>query len=324
MSEVMNKKVLITGVNGFVGRHLVNELVKNSYEVYGLTRADDRAIEENYSVIVGDVLDSEGVYEVLKSLKPDVVVHLAAQAKPGYSFGHAKETLEVNVFGTLSILDSVKRLQEKGGEYRPRILAIGTSEEYGVVKQEELPLSEDARLAPTNPYAISKVACYHLVQEYVKTYGLDIVYAVPFSHIGPGQREGFLVSDVAKQIVEIERGEKEPVLTTGPLETERDYTDVRDMVRAYRMLIESGESGERYNLCSGGSVTVESVVEMLCGLAKVEIQHVIDESRRRPTELPILYGNHQKMTGLTGWQTEIALERTLADALEGWRSAKCL
>lgn len=315
------KKVLITGINGFVGHHLTLELGEYGYEVVGFTRGLDDRKTLAVPMYEGDILIADQVEEAIRKIRPDYIVHLAAQAKPGYSFGHAEETFEINVFGTLHLLDGVKRVQDNDTSYRPRILCIGTSEEYGEVTEAELPLREDALLRPTNPYAISKVACYHTVMQYVRTYGLDIVYAVPFSHIGPGQREGFLIPDVCAQIVAIERGEREPVLVTGPLVTKRDYSDVRDIVRGYRLLLEHGVGGERYNLCSGASIGVGEVVDKLISYADVTIEHQIDESRRRPTELMNLYGDFGKIKAL-GWGQEFGIERTLRDALVYQRGLK--
>ncbi|GIW59869.1 MAG: GDP-mannose 4,6-dehydratase [Patescibacteria group bacterium] len=313
------KRVLVTGANGFVGGHLCEELLRHGYEVVGFARASDNVGARAVEILEGDVLLQETVIEGVRRVKPNYIVHLAAQAKPGYSFGHAQETFEINVFGTLNVLEAVRQLREKDAEYNPRILCIGTSEEYGDVTKKDLPLREDAPLRPTNPYAISKVACYHSAMQYVRTYGMNILYAVPFSHIGPGQREGFLIPDVCKQIVEIERGEREPVLVTGPLLTKRDYTDVRDIVRAYRMLLEVGEIGERYNLGRGESVAVDGVVEILLEMSEVKISHVVDESRKRPTELMDLCASTEKIHTLCGWKSEIELRNTLRDALDGWR-----
>lgn len=313
------EKVFVTGINGFVGKHLAKELLDAGYSVVGYTRGNDTSAIPGVPLYEGDVLIADQIAEGIRKVQPGYIVHLAAQAKPGYSFRHAQETFGINVFGTLNLLDAVRRVQENDKEYNPRILLIGTSEEYGDVKESDLPLKEDARLNPTNPYAISKVACYHTAMQYVRTYGLDIVYAVPFSHIGPWQREGYLIPDVCKQIVEIERQEREPVLMTGPLVTKRDYSDVRDIVRGYRLLLEKGERGERYNLCRGESVEVGAVVDMLLEMSDVQISHVVDETRRRPTELMNLYGSTEKINALCGWRGEIELEKTLKDALDGWR-----
>ena len=313
------RKVFVTGINGFVGHHLTQELQDHGYEVVGFTREVDNHGALSVPMYEGDILIAEQVERALRRVRPEMIVHLAAQAKPGYSFVHARETFEINVFGTLYLLEAVKSLREKDQAFNPKILLIGTSEEYGDAREDEMPLVETTVLRPTNPYANSKVACYHLGMQYVRASGLDIVYAVPFSHIGPGQREGFLVPDVCKQIVEIERGERESVLVTGPLKVERDYSDVRDIVRGYRMLLEKGECGQRYNLCQGRSVGVDYVVDKLISFADVNIEHQVDESRRRPTELMKLYGSYEKINTLCGWKPEIELEKTLSDALDGWR-----
>lgn len=314
------KKILITGINGFVGPHLVRELQGKGYSVYGLSRTGKSELKNEVVILKGDLLDLKGLYATIGDLKPDAIFHLAAQSKPGYSFKEPQETFQSNVIGTINLFEVVRGMMNGVSEYRPRIVVAGSSEEYGLVSQEMLPLVEDAKFNPVNPYAISKVSQYYLSMMYVRAYNLDIVYPVMFSHVGPGQKEGFIIPDVCKQIVEIEQGKKEPILATGDLSVSRDYSDVRDFVKAYVLLLEKGETGQRYNICSGKPTKVAEIVDKLIGLSKTKIEHKVDPSKVRPAEMPILYGSPNKFQELTGWRTEISLDQTLADSLEWWRN----
>lgn len=314
------KKILITGINGFVGPYLVNELQKYDYSIFGLSREGKSDIKNDVVIVTGDLLDKVGIFKILTDVKPDIIFHLAAQSKPGYSFKEPQETFESNVIGTINLFECVRGLKNDLADYNPRVMMVGTSEEYGLVEKKDLPLVESSRFNPANPYAISKLSCYFLSMMYVRAYKFDLIYLVPFSHIGPGQKEGFIVPDVCKQIVEIEQGKKEPVLSTGNLSVYRDYTDVRDMVKAYVALIEKGVGGERYNLCSGKAVQIEELVEILLSFSRKKIEHMIDQTKVRPTDMPILYGTYDKMHQLTGWAPEIPLKQTLQDSLDWWRS----
>jgi GDP-4-dehydro-6-deoxy-D-mannose reductase len=313
-------KVLITGINGFVGPYLAVELQKGGHSIFGLSRTGDGELKNDVVIVQGDLLDKVGMFKLLADVKPDVIFHLAAQSKPGYSFKEPEETFDSNVKGTLNLLECIRGLKNQNGGYSPRIMMAGTSEEYGLVKKEDLPLKEDSPFNPINPYAISKLACYYLSMMYVRSYDFDLVYMVPFSHIGPGQKEGFIVPDVCKQIVEIERGKKEPVLATGNLSVFRDYTDVRDMVKGYALLMEKGLKGERHNLCSGHGVQIEEIVDKLLSYSTKQIKHTVDQNKIRPSEMPILYGDSSKIKNLCGWKAEIPLEQTLKDSLEWWRN----
>lgn len=313
------KKILITGINGFVGPHLVNELQKQDYSIYGLSRSGKSELKNDVVILKGDLLDLKELYRTIAEVKPDAIFHLAAQSKPGHSFKEPQETFQANVIGTINLFEVVRGLMNDDRGYMPRTIVAGSSEEYGLVTEDQLPLSEDAKFNPVNPYAISKVSQYYLAKMYVRAYGLDIVYAVLFSHVGPGQKEGFIIPDVCKQIVGIEEGKKEPVLLTGNLSVSRDYSDVRDFARAYGLLLENGKTGERYNICSGQATKVSEIVEKLIGMSKIKIEHTVDNSKIRPTEMPILYGNQEKFNKLTGWKTEISLDQTLSDSLEWWR-----
>jgi len=314
------KKILITGINGFVGPHLVHELQNRGLSVYGLSRTGKGELKNEVVILKGDLLDLKGLYATIDDLKPDAIFHLAAQSKPGYSFKEPQETFQSNVIGTTNLFEVIRGMMNSNTNYRPRIVVAGSSEEYGLVTEAQLPLVEDSRFNPVNPYAISKVSQYYLSMMYIRAFNLDIVYPVMFSHVGPGQKEGFIIPDVCKQIVEIEQGKKEPILATGDLSVSRDYSDVRDFVKAYVLLLEKGKTGERYNICSGKPTKVADIVDKLIALSKTKIEHTVDPSKVRPAEMPILYGTPHKFQELTGWKTEIELDQTLADSLEWWRN----
>lgn len=311
------KKVLITGSEGFVGQHLWRELESNGYEVYGTTlHSPETGLPKN--VFVCDIASTEQLSSVFTKIMPDAIFHLAGWSNPGSSFTNPQKTFEVNVIGTINLLESVRKIDN----FHPRILAIGSAAEFGVVAQESLPVTEKTVLNPNSPYGVSKVSSWFVCQQYVSSYKMDIVYATPFNHTGPGQLPGFIAPDVASQIALIEKGAKEPVIFTGDLSPKRDMLDVRDVVRAYRLLFEKGISGERYLISSGKSVPVVQVVDSLLSLSKTKITHQIDPTRMRPSDIPDQYGDYQKINQLTGWKPEIALEKTLQDLLDWYREKR--
>jgi len=310
------KTVLITGSEGFVGQHLWRELESNGYRVVG-TSLNQSAESKEHQVYTCNILEVDSIKKIIEEVKADVIFHLAAQAKTGLSFDQPQETIKINTLGTLNLLESVRA---QGDSYRPRIFIIGTAEEYGKASQENLPVTEGSAFQPLNPYAVSKLSNWYLSQIYVKSFGFDIIYPTPFNHTGPGQLPGFLAPDIASQIVEIEKTGTEGVLVTGNLDAARDITDVRDVVRAYRLLVDRGVSGERYVICSGQPIPVTNVVNKLISLSKVKINHTIDPNKIRPTDNPILYGSFEKLNQTTDWKPEIPLDKTLSDLLDWYRT----
>lgn len=309
------KKVLITGSEGFAGQHLWRELENNGYEVYGTTlHVPETGLPKN--VFVCDIESQEQLNSLITNIHPDVIVHLAGQPKPGLSFNIPQKTFQINTIGTINLLEAVRSIPD----YKPRILLVGTSEEHGVVATEKLPITEESPLNPINPYAISKLANWFLAKEYVQSFGFDIVYATPFTHTGPGQMPGFISPDIASQIVEIEKGTKEPVLYTGDLSSKRDISDVRDVVRAYRLLVEKGRPGERYIISMGKSLPISEIVGKLVSQSKVKIEMRLDPARTRPSDIPDLVGSHDKLTKATGWQPQISIDQTLKDLLDWYRT----
>ncbi len=309
-------KVLITGINGFVGVHLVAELQSKNWSVFGLSRDGDGELKNEVVLLKGDILDKDALYKTINEVKPDAIFHLAAQSKPFESFKKPEETINVNLIGTLHMLEIVESMHKKG--HSCRLMLVGSGEEYGSVVREKLPICEDTPLNPSNPYSISKAAGYFLARQYAKS-GLDVVYLSPFSHIGVGQGVGFLIPDVCKQIVDIEHGEKDPVVVTGDLSAEKDFCDVRDVVCGYLALLEKGDRGERYNICSGVSVRVGSLVEALLAKSHVKIEHKIDENRKRIGEVVVMRGDNAKIRKTTGWDCKIPIDTTLNDCLNWWR-----
>jgi|WetSurMetagenome_2_1015567.scaffolds.fasta_scaffold21372_3 GDP-4-dehydro-6-deoxy-D-mannose reductase len=307
------KKVLITGSEGFVGPHLWHELEGAGYEVYGTVL--NPAVGLRANVFPCDVTNLEETEKLIASLRPDAIFHLAGWSNPGSSFANPQKTIEINVVGTINLLESIRKISD----YHPRIIGIGSSAEFGTVPQDQLPVTENTPLNPNSPYGVSKVSAWYVYHQYFSSYQMDIVYAIPFNHTGPGQLPGFLAPDIASQIALIEKGEQKSVILTGDLSPKRDMLDVRDVVRAYRLLMEKGISGERYLISSGKSVAVSGVVETLLSLSKIKITHKIDPQKMRPSDIPDQYGNHQKITDTTGWNPTILLDKTLQDLLNWYR-----
>ena len=311
------KKVLITGSEGFVGQHLWKELESNGYEVFGTTlMAPVTGLANNVSVC--DIESPEQLSLLISKLLPDAIFHLAGWSNPGSSFASPQKAFTINAIGTINLLEAVRKIEN----YHPRIIAIGSSAEFGMVSSENLPVTEKSPLNPNSPYGVSKVAAWYICHQYFASYKTDIIYATPFNHTGPGQAPGFLAPDIASQIAQVEKGEKDPEIITGDLSTKRDLLDVRDVVRAYRLLLEKGLSGERYLISSGKSTPVAQVVDTLISLSKTKITHQIDSSKMRPSDIPDQYGDSSKLKELTSWQPEIPLEKTLQDLLDWYREKR--
>lgn len=315
------KKVLITGISGFVGKHLAQYfLSQDGYAVVGTCRSEAsiaslNELKDKVHLVNVDLMDAEKVADILNDEKPDYIVHLAAQASPSKSFSVPAETLTVNTVATLNILEGLRKHEMKS----TRLLLVSTGEMYGMVKPSDIPIDEDTPMRPISPYSVSKITQDYLAYQYFLAYHLDIVRVRPFNHIGPGQKEGFVVSDFAKQIVEIEHKKKDPVLSVGNLEGKRDFTDVRDIVKAYGLALEKGEAGEVYNLGSGVSRKISDMLQTLLDHSTEKVEIKTDPARFRPIDVPEIVCDYQKFHKLTGWKPEIAFEKTLQDILDYWR-----
>lgn len=292
-------RVLVTGSKGFVGQWLIRHLEANGDEAVGL----DAEV---------DITDPPAIAKAITGAAPEAICHLAAQASVGASWSDQAATYTVNTVGAVNVLAAAVAC-----DARPRVLLVSSSEVYGRIRPSDLPVREQAPFAPVSPYAASKAAAELAGIQAWLGQGLEVVRARPFNHTGPGQRTDFVVPALAMQVAEAVASGAD-ALYTGNLEPKRDITDVRDVVRAYRLLIERGEPGEAYNVCSGESVSIREVAERLLRIAGLDLPVVVDEDRVRPVEIPELRGDPSKLQAATGWRPEIGLDQTLADVVGYW------
>ena len=313
-------RVLITGITGFAGSHMAEHALSRGAEVFGASRGEGDAeniahLRDRVTVIRSDLRDEASVRSLIARSRPDCIVHLAAMSGVGASWHAPAETLANNILTQVNLLEALRPLATP-----PRFLCVGSSDEYGMVYEEELPIRETNPLRPLSPYAVSKVTQDLMGYQYFKSYGLPIVRARAFSHEGPRRREAFMTSNFARQIAEIEAGRRAPVVRVGNLKSRRDFSDVRDVVRGYWLLLERGEPGEVYNLCSGRSWSIQQVLDFLIGASAVKgIAVEVDPERLRPSDVMILEGDPSKIEKATGWKVEIPFERTLGELLDYWR-----
>lgn len=321
MSKPSKKKALITGITGFVGSHLAELLLSEGYEVWGTTRP--RSKTDNIDLIKyklhledADLLDSHSLYSIVSKIKPDYIFHLAAQSFVQSSWASPANTMELNIVGTVHLFEAVRRAQLNS------VIQIAcSSEEYGLVYKNELPIKETNPLRPQSPYAVSKVAMDYLGYQYFMSYGLKIIRTRGFNHTGPRRGEVFATSNFAKQIAEIEKGKKQPIIEVGNLDARRDWTDVRDIVRGYLLSVTKGEPGEVYNICAEKAVKVGDMLDILISMSTVKnkIKIKSDQTRMRPSDVPVLLGDCSKFRKVTGWKPEIPFEKTMEDLLNYWR-----
>lgn len=316
---VSKKRALITGITGFVGSHLAEFLLNEGIEVYGIHRwrSKDNNIEKirpDIKLQEADLLDAHSLYAIVEKVKPDYVFHLAAQSYVVSSWASPVNTLEINVIGSANLFEAVRN-----AKLNTPIQIACSSEEYGMVFPNEVPIKETNPLRPLSPYAVSKIAMDYLGYQYFKSYGLRIIRTRGFNHTGPRRGEVFAESTFAKQIAEIEKGKREPVVYVGNLDAKRDYTDVRDMVKGYYLAALKGEPGEVYNICSGKAWKIKEVLNYLLSLSRVKVTVKQDPKRMRPSDVPILIGDNSKFTKKTGWKPTISMEKTLTDLLDYWR-----
>ena len=311
-------RALVTGSAGFVGRHLITYLLQETdldiigsvYYKIPLPEVDSSRVRFEHI----DLQDETAVIDLMARWRPDFIFHLAGQSFVPYSWKNPWATFDQNVHIQLNIFRAMidARLES-------RILVIGSGDEYGVIEQEDLPIDEETPLRPISPYAVSKVAQEMLGWQYHHSHGIQAVRVRPFNHIGPGQREMFVASSFAKQVAEIEAGLKPPVLRHGNLDAHRDFTDVRDVVRAYWLLINQGQAGDVYNVGSGRAVSIKRMLNILLEMSRTPIRTEIDPERMRPSDIPVIVCDPSKLQRTTGWRADIPLEQTLADILDEWR-----
>jgi GDP-4-dehydro-6-deoxy-D-mannose reductase len=309
---------LITGVNGFAASHLIDLLLKNGEEVFGVSRdleknQKTKDLGKKIKTFSCDIRNFAQLEKVVAEINPERIYHLASISNPSEAAKAFKTAFETNALGTLNLFEAVK-----SNKISPRIISIGSSQEYGFVRQEEMPISEKVAITPVSPYGISKAYAGVLGQLFFYRDGLEIIHVRPFNHTGPGQAEKYVCSEFAKKIAEVELKE-DPRVEVGNLNIERDFMDVRDTVGAYHSLMNKGEPGKAYNVCSGKPVLIKEVLSILKKLAKREI-FVIEKSELfREGEQPKYYGNRDLISQQTGWEPRIPLKQTLNDLLEYWR-----
>lgn len=309
------KSVLITGATGFAGVHLV-ELLSKDYKIIALSH--DPAIKLSSSLNVsGDIRDQVTIDRLLKKHSPDYIIHLAAKTKDW--FDDPRASYDVNLVGTLNLYESVLR-QQRLKKYNPKILYISTSEIYGHTTSLSC-INEACVLRPANNYATSKAAADLMSFAYAKSQGLNIVIVRPFTHSGPGQQKGFFLTDMASQVAAIEKGKQQPVISVGNLKSVRDYSDVRDIVKAYKLILEAETvPGNVINVCSGVGMKVEDILKRLIKLSDVEVKVKVDKTRFRPVDVPVFIGDNSRLKKLTKWVPEYTLDQTIIDTLNYWRS----
>ena len=309
-------RIFITGATGFAGSHLVEELLAAGHYVCTLVHAATSHQElqqhENLTLIAGDLLDVGSLETAVAEAQPDMVYHLAGQAYPARSWQQPGLTLSVNSVGTANLLQAVVKYG------RPRVLIVTSAEIYGEIQREDLPITEQTPPAPNHPYGISKWMAGLLVPLYWQRYQLPVVEARPFNHIGPHQALGFVVPDFASQLAEIQKVQRVNQMMVGNLEAMRDFTDVRDVVRAYELLVEKGKPGESYLICSGQPVKIATILQKLIEIAGIEVVVENDPDRMRPSDTPCVYGSYDKLEAQTGWQPRFSLDESLRAILADW------
>lgn len=315
------KKVLITGASGFVGGYLAEHLLeKGDTDIYGTYLTQD---SKEHSPVNGkihflqvDLSSKQETHTLIERVRPDEVYHLAAMASVAASFKDPAGTFHANVDAELNVFESLR----EENLLETRVLITSSAEVYGYVTPQDLPVDENTPLRPANPYSVSKIAQDFLGFQYNLSYHIPIIRVRPFNHVGPRQATGYVVADFAKQVALIEKRQLEPVVKVGNLEAKRDFTDVRDMVKAYPLLVEKGQGGDIYNIGSGTSHKIQEILDILIASSTVKITIQTDPSKLRPSDIPEIVADSRKMQGITGWKPEISFEKTIKDTLDYWRS----
>ena len=309
-------KILLTGAGGFVGGHLIELLLAHGHELcsmgYGAPKG--LAAEKHREI---DILDKAAVKALVAEFEPEALVHLAAISNVPVCWQNPAKAISVNVCGMVNVLEAFGEVCP-GGTF----LSIGSSDAYGLAAKVGRPLVEDDVCLPQNPYAISKLCAEQLALQLGKRYGVKVIHTRSFNHFGPGQALGFVVSDFASQVAEIEAGEKLPVISVGDLSAARDFTYVSDVVAAYAALLENDVPAGVYNICSGKARKIQEVLEALLKLSTVQVEVRKDPARMRPSEVPFFVGNGQKLREATGWKPEVNFEEGLGKVLAYWRQKK--
>lgn len=308
------KNGLVIGAAGFVGKYLIDEMVTNGIKAYATKLPHETLVGLSAKVYNLDIMDKNAVTALLFEVRPDYIFHLAAQSSVGLAWKKPGLTVDVNIKGSLNVMDAVRELY-----YKPRVLLIGSGEEYGYIQPGETPITETNPIRPGNIYAATKVCQNMIGNIYSQAYDMELMMVRAFNHIGPGQAPMFVVSDFCKQVAEIEKGLREPVMKVGNLAAKRDFTDVRDVVKAYVKLVQKGIPGETYNVGSGNAREIRTILDLIISMSDAAIQVETDPNKLRPVDVPIIEADITKIRKLTGWEPEIPIEQTISEMLNYWR-----
>lgn len=303
----------MTGSNGFAGSHLVDNLLAEGHRVWGLSRNPSvPTLQPNFNVLQGDLLDLNRMKAIVADVAPDVIYHLGGQAVTWKAWQDPATTLAINIGGTANLLEAAVAFG------RPRVVVVTSAEIYGKIRPNQLPISERSIPKPRHPYGVSKHAAGELVRVYANRYELPVVEARPFNHIGPRQSLGFVVPDFSSQVAKIKLGLIPPKMMVGNLSAERDFLDVRDVVRAYQMLAEKGKTGQAYLICSGHPVGIHTILNILLEHCDIPVEVAYDPARMRPSDIPVLYGTYAKIEKHVGWRPTYHMRNTLGDVMNEW------
>jgi len=315
-------RALITGITGFAGSHLAEYLLAEQpqVEVFGTRRWRSRMeniqhLEDKVTLIETDLSDATSALRTLERVRPDYIFHLAAQSFVPTSWVAPSETFNINLVGQINIFEAIRTLK-----LDPVVQIACSSEEYGLVLPDEVPIKETNPLRPLSPYAVSKVAQDYLGYQYFMSYGIKAIRTRGFNHTGPRRGDVFVTSNFARQVARIEAGLHAPVIRVGNLDSVRDFTDVRDMVRAYWLAVIKGKPGEVYNIATGEGITIRGMLDKLLAMSKIEVKVEIDPDRLRPSDVEVLLGDSSKFRADTGWEPRIPFDTTLRDLLDYWRA----
>lgn len=309
------KKALLIGAAGFVGKYLIEHLQEEcGMDVYATKLPHETINDTSASVYNLNIMDKESIVSLLFEIRPDYIFHLAAQSSVGLAWKNPNLTIDVNIKGSINVMDAVRELY-----YKPKVLLIGSGEEYGHIKEGEIPITEANMIRPGNIYAATKVCQNMIGNIYAQAYDMEIIMVRAFNHIGPTQAPMFVVSDFCKQVAEIEKKLRPPVIYVGNLQAKRDFTDVRDVVRAYSLLIQMGKAGETYNVGSGNAISIQEILDLIIFLSEDDISVEIDSNKLRPVDVPIIQADTEKLRNLTEWKPCIPLEQTIKETLDYWR-----
>ncbi len=310
-------KAVIIGAAGFVGPYLAKAVIDYMHCEIVATKLPNENIQIPEARVENlNILNYSEIVSFLGDEKPDYIFHLAAQSSVALSWKEPALTVNVNIKGALNLLNAIRILPDM-----PRVLVVGSGEEYGFIKDGMVPIHEEANLEPGNVYAVTKATQNMMATIYAKAYGMPIVMTRSFNHIGPHQAPQFVVSDFCSQVVKIEKGIQDPIIFVGNLSARRDFTDVRDVVRAYTLLIQYGKAGETYNVGSGQAISIQSILDLIVSKTQKSIEVRVDEKKLRPVDVPIIEADTQKIFRDTGWVPEIQLEDTIEDMLAYWRAS---